>query len=153
MPKGGSLGLNNIVALCHRGERNRAVRTLSILSRMSMAAWLGILGIGVQAALPLFLAFAIASADRVGIADGALSAIHPDHGDQAPAHPHHPPTQHINCVLCQGHHAAGPVTLPAAIVLAAPSDERGAHAPGATTVQYVRGSPASYTSRAPPLTV
>ena len=121
-----------------------------------MAAWLGIVGIGMQAALPLFLAFALASADRIGIADGTLSAIHPNHGDQAPAHPHNPPAQHarhLTCVLCQGYHAAGPVTLPAVIALLVPSGERRAHAQGATTAHDVLGSPASYISRAPPSTV
>jgi hypothetical protein len=121
-----------------------------------MAVWLGLVGIGLQAALPLFLAFALASADRVAIADGTLSAIHPDHGDQAPAHPRSPPAQHtlhINCVLSQGHHQAGPATLPAAIVLLSPSSNPGGRAPRATTVHYVLGSPAFYVSRAPPSTV
>jgi hypothetical protein len=95
-----------------------------------MAAWLGIVGIGAQAALPLFLAFAIASADRIGI----------EHA------------QYAHCVLCQGHHA-GPVTLPAAIAVRAPRGERRAHAPDATGALYVLGSPAAYTSRAPPSTV
>jgi hypothetical protein len=123
---------------------------------MPMAAWLGIVGIGAQAALPLLLAFAIATADRIGIADGALSAIHPEHGDQAPAHPHQPPaqhTQHVNCALCQGHHAVGPLTLPTALVLTVPSGRPGAHLPDATAAHYASGSPAAYASRAPPSTV
>ncbi len=158
LPKAGSLALSS-----KRGatppqveEEDPNVRTLSHLARLPMAAWLGIVGIGVQAALPLFLAFAIATADRVAIADGTLSAIHPEHGDQAPAHRHTPPAPHsvhVNCVLCQGHHAAGPATLPTAVVLLAPAEAPGAHAPGRTTALHVRGSPAAYASRAPPQAV
>ena len=121
-----------------------------------MAAWLGIVGIGVQAALPLFLAFAIASADRVAVAETALSAIHPERGDQAPPHRHTPlapPSQHVNGVLGPGHHAAGPVMLPTATDLLLSGEASGAPAPGETRAQHLRGSPASYTSRAPPQTV
>jgi hypothetical protein len=137
-------------------EEDPKVRTLSHLARMPMAVWLGIVGIGVQAALPLFLAFAIASADRVAIAETTLSAIHPDHGDQAPAHRHTPLAphpEHVTGVLGQGHHAAGPVALPAALVLLSPGELVGTHTPAGTPAPYRRGSPASYTSRAPPQAV
>jgi hypothetical protein len=129
------------------------VRTLSHLARMPMAVWLGIVGIGVQAALPLFLAFAIASADRVAIAETTLSAIHPEHGDQAPSHRHTPlvpDTEHVHCVLCQAHHAVGPVTLAPAITLLVPGDTGSVHVPGRATALFAPGSPAAYTSRAPP---
>jgi hypothetical protein len=132
------------------------VRTLSHLARMPMAVWLGIVGIGVQAALPLFLAFAIASADRVAIAETTLSAIHPEHGDQAPSHRHTPLApnpEHLNCVLAQGHHAASPVALPAVLVLLSPGELVGTHATAGTPALYRRGSPASYASRAPPQAV
>ncbi|MBV8653737.1 MAG: hypothetical protein JO255_19910, partial [Alphaproteobacteria bacterium] len=114
------------------------MRTLSHLARMPMAVWLGIVGIGVQAALPLFLAFAIASADRVAIAETTLSAIHPEHGDQAPARRHTPlapHTAHLNGVLAQAHHAAGPVALPAALVLLSPGELVETHAHGGTPAQ------------------
>lgn len=132
------------------------LRTLSYLARLPMAAWLGIVGIGAQAALPLFLAFAVASADHIAIADGALSAIHPEHGDQAPAHRHTPLaplSQHVSVVLGPGHHAAGPVMLPATLVFPRRGEQGRAYASVATEARHLRGSPASYASRAPPQTV
>lgn len=132
------------------------MRALSILARLPMAAWLGIAGMGVQAALPLFLAFAVASADRMDMAGGPQSAIHPHHTDHVPGHHRHNPAdhhRHANCTLCQGLHAAGPFTLPAAMAVVAPHSERRSGMADTPAAEYVRGSPASYASRAPPAIV
>jgi hypothetical protein len=130
------------------------VRLLTLLTRLRLAVWLGIVGIGVQAALPL-VAAAILSVEHEADATGAVSAIHPHahqsgHASGAPHDPvHHPGHIHANCVLCQGLQASGPVALPAAVGLAAP--RCAAAAPHlAQAALAVSRAPAAYSSRAPP---
>jgi hypothetical protein len=131
------------------------VRSLFLLARLRAAVYLGIVGIGVQAALPLFLAFTIASVERVGgMDDAGRSAIHRQHADHAPGSPHHPTHhsghQHAHCILCQGLQASGPATLPSALALALPLGELAERTAAAPTMLRVFGSPAAYVSRAPP---
>jgi hypothetical protein len=130
------------------------VRILILLASLRAAVWLGIAGMGVQAALPLFLAFAITSDERVdGMDDAGRSAIH-RHVDHPPGSPHHPGHrprhQHSHCILCQGLQAGGPATLPSALALAVPLGEFAERAAAAPTAFRVFGSPAAYVSRAPP---
>jgi hypothetical protein len=134
---------------------NRAkLRALSLLARLPIAAWLGIAGVGVQAALPLFLAFAIASVDRTDGTAGSHSAIHQHHADHAPGPQHKPGDhhqhQHPGCILCQGLQAASPFTLPMAAVFALPSGETAVDASAAPSAALIRRPTAAYASRAPP---
>jgi hypothetical protein len=130
------------------------LRALSLLARLPMAAWLGIAGVGVQAVLPLFLAFAIASVDHLDGTAGAHSAIHQHHADHAPGSQHKPgghhEHQHASCILCQGLQAAGPVTLPAAVVVALPVGAIAVDPSAAPSAPLIPRPPAAYASRAPP---
>jgi hypothetical protein len=136
-----------------------SVRLLTLLSRLRLAVWLGVAGIGVQAGLPLLLAAAIVSIEREANATGAVSAIHPHahhagHSSGAPHDPaHHPGHIHPNCVLCQGLQASGPVALPAAVALAAPRCVGAAVPHLAQAAPAASRAPAAYSSRAPPSTV
>jgi hypothetical protein len=131
------------------------VRSLSLLARLRAAVYLGIAGIGLQAALPLFLAFSIASVERAsGIDYAGRSAIHRQHADHSSGSPHHPTHhsghQHTNCILCQGLQAAGTATLPTALALTLPLGELAGRTTPEPTIFHVFGSPAAYASRAPP---
>jgi hypothetical protein len=111
--------------------------------------------VGLQAALPLFLAFAVVAHGHAGGIEAPHgSAIHPLHAGHAPGSPlppaQHPGHQHAHCILCQGLQAAGPATLPSALALAAPPGDVAAPAATAPTALRVFGSPAAYISRAPP---
>jgi hypothetical protein len=130
------------------------LRALSLLARLPIAAWLGIAGVGLQAALPLFLAFAIAAVDHTDGTTGSQSAIHQHHADHVPGPPHKPGShhqhQHGTCILCQGLQAAGPFTLPAAVVFLLPSGEIAVGASAAPSAPRLRRPTAAYASRAPP---
>ena len=131
------------------------MRVPSILARLPVAAWFGIVAMGAQAALPLFLAYALASLGHAGeVEEPGRSAIHQQHADHAPGMPHppahHSGHQHAHCILCQGLQATGPATLPSAFAYVVPLGDVAEHAAAASTTFRVAASPAAYVSRAPP---
>ena len=132
-------------------EDERPVRALSLVVRLPIAAWLGIAGIGVQAMLPLFLAFAIAAAEHPGEPRPALHPHHASH-DPAPgsAPAGHHGDRHAGCILCLGLQAAGPVTLPAALAIAPLPRGAAIVPPAEASASAKAGSRAFYASRAPP---
>ena len=135
------------------------MRLLTLLTRLRLAVWLGIAGIGVQAALPLLLAAGMVSLAHEAGATLTVSTIHPhmDHAGHAPGAPHHPAHHpghvHADCVLCQGLQASGPLTLPASLALPLPAVREGGYELAPPTVPSLGGSLAAYASRAPPSTV
>jgi hypothetical protein len=143
------------IALVRRDtEEQPALRILLLLALRRAAVWLGIAGIGAQAAAPLFLAFAVTSVEHVdGMNAAGRSAIH-RHADHLPASPHHPAHhpghQHKNCILCEGLQAASPATLPSALALALPRGEFAERATAIPTTFRVFSSSAAYVSRGPP---
>jgi hypothetical protein len=142
-----------------RQAKDVSVRLLTLLTRLRVAAWLGIAGIGVQAALPLLLAAAMVSVAHEAAANGAVSAIHPHmhhagHAPGAPYHPaHHPGHAHADCVLCQGLQASGSLTLPSSLSLPLPAVREGGYELAPPAAPCLGGSLAAYASRAPPSTV
>lgn len=134
-------------------ERRDSMRGLTRLARSPEAMALAIVGAGLQAALPLFLAFAIAIANRAEATDAGGAAISSALCQHTPA-PHDPPVQQQQhatcCILCQGLHAAGSLALPASVALLLPTSDTHSHANASQPVLFTRGSPAAYISRAPP---
>lgn len=126
------------------------------------AAWLGMLAMGLNALVPVHLAFDLADAleapherhagaahqDHVRSFLGALSA-HRDHGGASGGHEdrHH----HPDCQVCGALGALGVFAAPLLAFLLAPPAREALASPAGVDIALPAAAPAAYFVRGPPL--
>jgi hypothetical protein len=127
--------------------------------RISLAAWLGFVALGIQALVPIHLAFDLVAA----LDQGGTKPAHADRPEgellAALAGHHHPrnnpnrgsDSHHADCMVCNSLGTLGTLAPPLPAALPSPVLLPSAPAFAALPTKLAGASPAGYFSRAPPI--